>query len=196
MLDMAPRHLPMCARRKQPRISSGYGVLNWLRPAGTKVAPAGRMRTDHGQKSRARLARRIRLLLVEDELSTVFAMREFFAQAGYDVDCASGPNEATLLLDRHQYDAVITDLHLTVHRAGEGLRMAWQARRRNPKACIVMLTGFDDDTTEEEARRCGVDMYEAKPVELSHLSAFVDLALTGDRTGARTHETDVKCRQH
>jgi two-component system, NtrC family, response regulator HydG len=154
------------------------------------------MRTHHGQPPRARFARRVRLLLVEDELSTVFAMREFFAQAGYDVDCASGPNEATLLLERHQYDAVITDLHLTVHRAGEGLRMAWQARRRNPQACIVMLTGFDDDTTEEEARRCGVDMYEAKPVELSHLSAFVDLALTGDRTGARTLETDVKCRQH
>ena len=59
-----------------------------------------------------------------------------------------------------------------------------------------MLTGFDDDTTEEEARRCGVDMYEAKPVELSHLSAFVDLALTGDRTSVRKLEMDVKCRQH
>lgn len=154
------------------------------------------MRTHHGQPPRARLTRRVRLLLVEDELSTVFAMREFFAQAGYDVDCASGLNEATLLLDHQPYDAVITDLHLTVHRNGEGMRVAWHARRRNPQACIVMLTGFGNDTTEEEARRCGVDMYEAKPVELAHLSAFVDLALTGDRTGARTPETDVKCRQH
>jgi len=154
------------------------------------------MRTDHRQPPRARTSRRVRLLLVEDELSTVFAMREFFAQAGYEVDCASGLNESTLLLDRQQYDAVITDLHLSVHRNGEGMRVAWQARKRNPNACIVMLTGFGDECTEEEARRCGVDMYEAKPVELSHLSAFVDLALTGDRTSARKHETDVKCRQH
>jgi len=154
------------------------------------------MRTDHRQPPRARTSRRVWLLLVEDELSTVFAMREFFAQAGYEVDCASGLNESTLLLDRQQYDAVITDLHLSVHRNGEGMRVAWQARKRNPNACIVMLTGFGDECTEEEARRCGVDMYEAKPVELSHLSAFVDLALTGDRTSARKHETDVKCRQH
>jgi DNA-binding response OmpR family regulator len=154
------------------------------------------MGTPHGQPPRLRLTRRVRLLLVEDELSTVFAMREFFAQAGYDVDCASGLNEATHLIDRHEYDAVITDLHLTVHRNGEGMKVAWNARRRNPHACIVMLTGFGSDTTEEEARRCGVDMYEAKPVELAHLSAFVDLALTGDRTAVRMLETDVKCRQH
>jgi len=155
------------------------------------------MRTPHGRPpDQSRPARRVRLLLVEDELSTVFAMREFFSQAGYDVDCAAGLNESALLLDRHQYDAVITDLHLTVHRSGEGMRVAWHARRRNPQACIVMLTGFGNDTTEEEARRCGVDMYQAKPVELTHLSAFVDLALKGDKDAARALETDVKWRQH
>jgi DNA-binding response OmpR family regulator len=154
------------------------------------------MRTHHGQPPRAGVAPRVRLLLVEDELSTVFAMREFFAQAGYDVDCASGLNESAFLIDRHQYDAVITDLHLTVHRKGEGMRVAWHARIRNPQACIVMLTGFDHENTAEEARRCGVDMYEAKPVELAHLSAFVDFALKGDKNRARTLETDVKCRQH
>jgi DNA-binding response OmpR family regulator len=165
--------------------------------AGTKVALATRMRTPHGQPAcRAPLARRVRLLLVEDELSTVFAMREFFAQAGYDVDCASGLEASAQLLDQHQYDAVITDLHLTVHRNGDGMRIAWHARRRNPGACIVMLTGYGNDTTEEEARRCGVDMFRAKPVELSHLSAFVDLALNGDKNSARALETDSKWRHH
>jgi DNA-binding response OmpR family regulator len=155
------------------------------------------MRTSHGQPPhRIPVARRVRLLIVEDELSTVFAMREYFAQAGYDVDCASGLNESALLLDQHQYDAVITDLHLTVNRSGEGMRVAWHARRRNPQACIVMLTGFGNETTEEEARRCGVDWYQAKPVELAHLTAFVDLALTGEKDGARAFGTDVKCRQH
>ena len=155
------------------------------------------MRTPHGQPTcRARNMRRVRLLLVEDELSTVFAMREFFALAGYDVDCASGLQESTALLDQHQYDAVITDLHLTVHRAGDGMRVAWHARRRNPQACIVMLTGFGGDGTEEEARRCGVDVYQAKPVELAHLSAIFDLAMAGDKDGARALETDVRWRHH
>jgi len=137
---------------------------------------------------------RIRLLIVEDELSTVFAMREFFAQSGYEVDCASGLNEAATLMDQRLYEAVITDLHLTAHRCGEGMRVAWHARRRNPKACIVMLTGFGGETTEEEAQRCGVDMYQTKPVELAHLSAFVDLVLHDHDGGSR--EVEPKWRQH
>ncbi len=139
---------------------------------------------------------RIRLLVVEDELSTVFAMREFFAQAGYDVDCAAGLNEAAMLLDQHVYEAVITDLHLTTDRGGEGMRVAWHARLRNPHACIVMLTGYGNESTEEEARRCGVDMYQTKPVELARLSAFVDFALHRDRNAMKPRELETKWRQH
>ncbi len=134
--------------------------------------------------------------MVEDELSTVFAMREFFSSAGYEVDCASDLKEATDLLEQHEYDAIITDLHLTTQRRGEGMQVAWHARRRHPDACIVMLTGYGNDATEEEAERCGVDMYQTKPVELARLSAFVDLVLHRDRDAARARELDPKWRQH
>lgn len=157
------------------------------------VAPCARMRSPHALSTAP--ARHARLLLVEDELSTVFAMREFFAVAGYDVDCASGLEDALHLLDQHAYEAVITDLHLTTNRAGEGMRVAWHARRRHPAACIVMLTGYGGDTTEEEAQRCGVDMYQTKPVELARLSAFVDLALRRDHA-AHGREEDSKWRRH
>jgi len=139
---------------------------------------------------------RIRLLVVEDELSTVFAMREFFAQAGYDVDCASGLNEAAALLNQHQYEAVITDLHLSRLRCGEGMHVASHARRRNPQACIVMLTGYGNEATEEQAQRCGVDMYQTKPVELPHLSAFVNLVLQRDQGAATPRELEPKWRHH
>ncbi len=140
------------------------------------------MRSPDTPARRQRPDRRVRLLLVEDELSTVFAMREFFAHAGYDVDCASDPGDAVALLDHRPYDAVITDLHLTTHRQGEGLKVAWHARRCHPHACIVMLTGYSTDTTAEEAARCGVDLYRTKPIELAELSAFVDVTLHRDPT--------------
>jgi len=138
-----------------------------------------------------------RLLLVEDEVTTMFAMREFFAISGFDVDCAAAADEAIALLDRRIYDAVITDLHLTAHRCGEGLKVAWHARRRHPGSCIVMLTGFETETTEEAAHRCGVDMYQTKPVELSHVCSYVDLALSRNRGAAgRLRELEPKWRQH
>jgi DNA-binding response OmpR family regulator len=139
---------------------------------------------------------RIRLLLVEDELSTVFAMREFFTQAGYDVDCASGLDEARELLAQKLYDAVITDLHLTNHRSGEGMNIAWRARERNPHACIVMLTAYGSEAVENEAKRSGVNLFRTKPVELTPLSAFVMMAVRPDECSAMRRESDTKCRHH
>ncbi len=153
------------------------------------------MRPAHDPRQQPALPSRVRLLLVEDEVSTVFAMREFFAHAGYDVDCAAGPTEAGALLNRHPYEAIITDLHLTKCRRGEGMMIAAHARRQNPHACIVMLTGYGSDGTEEEARRCGVDVYQTKPVELGRLNAYVDLVLRGE-PDPRWPEVEFTWRHH
>jgi DNA-binding response OmpR family regulator len=153
------------------------------------------VRTTHRAAARhGTPGRRHRLLLVEDELSTVFAMREYFALAGYEVDCAPGLDEALPLLNRHSYEAVITDLHLTAARTAEGLVVAAQARRRNPQACIVMLTAYGSETTEEDARRCGVDLYQTKPVELTRLNRYLDLMLR--RQPAAWAELDPKWHSH
>jgi len=134
----------------------------------------------------------VRLLVVEDDASTVLAMREFFSQTGYEVDAASGLGEATKLLDQHAYDAIITDLHLTTQRFGEGMKVAWHARLSHPHACIVMLTGHATDTTEEEAYRCGVDMYRTKPVELPLVGEFIALALDRGRPTGQARELEPR----
>ena len=125
--------------------------------------------------------RRLRLLLVEDELSTVFAMREYFALAGYDVDCAAGTKDTSVLLERIAYDAVITDLHLSPQKCAEGLLVAEHARTRNARAAIVMLTGYGTDAIAGQANRCGVDLYQTKPVALSTLRDFIDRTITARR---------------
>lgn len=114
------------------------------------------------------------MLVVDDELGTVFALRSFFALAGYDVDCAAGCTEGLTLLETYDYDAVITDLHLTPGRRGEGMNIAENARRRNPYACVVLLTAYGNEATQEEALRRGVDLYETKPVELPLLMRHIE----------------------
>ena len=147
--------------------------------------------------SRSRLAGReaIRLLLVEDELSTVFAMREFFTQGGYNVDCASAVDDARQLLAQKRYDAVITDLHLTTFRSGEGMKIAERARERNPNACIVMLTAYGSEAIQHEAKQCGVNLFQTKPVALTRLSEFVTQSVRAAEPTA-TCQTDSKCRYH
>ena len=120
-------------------------------------------------------------MLVEDELSTVFAMREYFARTGFDVDCAAGTKDTGVLLERIAYDAVITDLHLSPQKCADGLLVAELARARNPHAAIVMLTGYGTDATARQADRCGVDLYQTKPVALSTLRDFIDRTIAARR---------------
>lgn len=120
------------------------------------------------------IAQRARLLVVDDEIGTVFALRSFFALAGYDVDCAVGCAEGLDLLDTHDYDAVITDLHLTPGRRSEGMDIVERARCRNPRACVVLLTAYGNEDTQEEAARRGIDLYQTKPVELPLLMRHIE----------------------
>ena len=150
---------------------------------------------DGASRSRSAGPASIRLLLVEDELSTVFAMREFFTQGGYDVDCATGVDAALELVEQKRYDAVITHLHLTKLRSGEGMAIARRAREQNPHACIVMLTAYGSEAVEHEATRCGVNLFHTKPVALTRLSEFVTLAVRAAEHTA-TFQTDLKCRYH
>ena len=133
----------------------------------------------------------LRLLVVEDEMSTLFAIREFFALPQHEVDCATDPIEALRLLDAHAYDAIITDLNLTPSRRGEGLLVASYARKRNPRACVIMLTAYGTEATRAEAMRCGVDVYKTKPVQLAQLTADLARVLQRDSSAPRQGAGDV-----
>lgn len=116
---------------------------------------------------------RRRLLIVEDDMAVIFALREFFAVGDYDVDCAAGPTEARNLLAQNAYDVLITDLHLTPNRQSEGLGVLRFAQICAPQMCKVMLTGFSSDGIAQTARQMGASAVLAKPVEPPELAAVV-----------------------
>jgi DNA-binding response OmpR family regulator len=115
-----------------------------------------------------------RLLVVEDNASTGFALRAFFKSAGYDVDAVTDRATASRLLGDMQYEVVITDLHLGPTQAYEGMDIVSDSRRQHAQACIIMLTAFGSAAAECEARRRGADLVCSKPVSLRDLSAFID----------------------
>jgi len=125
-----------------------------------------------------------RLLVVEDEVSTVFAIREFFAFSGYHVDCAACPPDAMLFLQRHRYDIVITDLHLTPYRCAEGMHVLERARSLNPHALLVMLTAYATEDSAEEAYRHGATLFETKPIGLAELAARIEAARSAREVAA------------
>jgi DNA-binding NtrC family response regulator len=128
-------------------------------------------------------SRPTRLLIVEDELSIIFALREFFATAGFVVDTAMTVAECEQLLADNDYAVLITDVHLTPNRRKEGLQLVKRAHEKRPAVRAIVLTAYGSPDLEEEARQSGADAFFAKPMALPVLASTVE-RFVGGQSGA------------
>ena len=128
-----------------------------------------------------------RVLVVDDELPVLDAMRAYLTAHGFAVDTASEREEAEALLTVVDYAILIADLRLTGVHGREGLELVRVARRQCPLARIIVVTAFGSPEIDREARRCGADAVFEKPVPLSHLTAKA-FELLGEEWGGVMRE--------
>ena len=114
-----------------------------------------------------------KLLIVDDEESILFAMREYFMSHGYRVDCARGLDDTDALLSSNPYSAIIADLRLSGSRGTEGLEIVDRVRARCPATRVIILTAYGLPGIEREARRRGADVFLHKPIPLPELARIV-----------------------
>jgi DNA-binding NtrC family response regulator len=117
------------------------------------------------------------LLIVDDETSILFAMRDYFCAHGYVVDCARDRQEAEALLARETYGVVIADLRLDATGEDAGLAVIGCVRERCPSTGTILLTAYGPPTVVVEARRRGVDAILHKPRSLPEIAGIVETLL-------------------
>lgn len=113
------------------------------------------------------------LLVVDDEVSILFSMSDYFSQRGFIVDTACEPTEAERLIESADYDVVIQDLRLGIGSNAEGMEIIKLVHQRNPKTRIVVLTSYGSSQNEAEARRYGADAFLHKPKPLSQVAQVI-----------------------
>src|SRR5260370_35116018 len=82
--------------------------------------------------------------------------------------------EALVTLQREQFDAVISDLHMP---GISGMELLTQVRRCYPHVAFLVTTGVDDVDVGVQAMRCGADDYLVKPLLESAVLASLERAL-------------------
>ena len=122
------------------------------------------------------------LLVVDDEESICFSMREYFSQHGFKVDTASEMEEAEGLIKATDYKVIIQDLRLGLTRYPDGIEIIKLVHKRNPETRIVVLTSYGSKEVEEEARRAGADAFLRKPKPLSQVAQVVQGLIESPRT--------------
>ena len=112
------------------------------------------------------LSEAARLLVVDDEESLRITTAAIFENEGYIVDTASSGDEAIDLMNKADYDLVLTDLHM---EGGDGLSVLNQIRRQAPLTISVVLTGFASVESAIAALQEGAYDYLVKPCDIESM---------------------------
>lgn len=123
-----------------------------------------------------------RLLVVDDEATIRFALREYFAAHGWAVTCASSVNEAKARLRELVFDVAILDLRLGADDHDGGLTLAQHVLESHADTRTILLTAYGSKETRADALAMGVDEVLDKPTRLWELCEIASRLAEG---GAR-----------
>jgi len=103
---------------------------------------------------------KVRLLLVEDEVTLAAYLRRGLEREGYAVDMAGDGEHGLWLASETPYDVVVLDIMLPKLN---GYRVCAELRERGVWTPVLMLTAKDGEHDEAEALDTGADDFLSKP---------------------------------
>ena len=105
------------------------------------------------------------ILIVDDDRSVRTTINEYIQSAGYSSQTAASAEEALELIKKNSYHVVITDIILP---AMGGLELT-KVIKKNNGSDVIVVTGYSDDYSYEEAINIGASDFVIKPVRLEEL---------------------------
>ena len=124
------------------------------------------------------------LLLADDERGTREVLAKFL-RLQYDVTLAEDGEVAVNLLDRNDYDIVLTDIRMP---GADGFRILEKTLEKpSPPPCI-MFTAYGSIETAVDAMRKGACDFVTKPVNFDQLEIVIARAMESKRIKQENHE--------
>lgn len=117
---------------------------------------------------------KIRVLLVEDDVTARMLLGDVLESGGYEVTAALDGETAIQLLGQHLFDVVLTDIQM---RNVNGIQVLAVAKSLLRPPTVVLLTGYGSLETSIAALRLGADNYVLKPCEPEELLTCINDAV-------------------
>ena len=129
-----------------------------------------------------------RILVVDDERS----MRDFLdimlSKEGYQVSLAENGEEACELLEKEEFDLLITDIRM---KDIDGIGVLKKAKSVMPDIVVVMISAFATADTAVDAMREGAYDYIPKPFKVNDFKRIVREALASRKPFVDNKEKDA-----
>ena len=119
-------------------------------------------------------SKKAKILIVDDEVNLLDVLTTVVANEGYSVKSTSFPEKAESMIDKYDFDLVITDLKMSPI---DGMSILRHTRRKDPNTQVLMITAFGTIETAIEALKAGAFDYVVKPFKLDNIKIFIRRAL-------------------
>jgi DNA-binding NtrC family response regulator len=114
------------------------------------------------------------LLLVDDDRHVLHSMADWLREQGYQVDIATGRDEALAAVGRKAFDVALVDIRLG---DGDGFDVLAHCRQHCPATSVIMITGYGSVEAAIEAIRAGAFDFLTKPLIDEELGMAIQRAL-------------------
>jgi len=111
-----------------------------------------------------------RLLLVDDEERILSALRRSLRREGYEILVAATVDRALEILQHEPIDLILSD-HMMPGMTG--IELLGEARRRQPEAVRMLISGWSQAVSAEELEELGVAVLVSKPWDDSELKQAI-----------------------
>jgi two-component system, NtrC family, response regulator HydG len=123
-----------------------------------------------------------RILVVDDEPLVCDAVKMMLDFDGHLVETASSGKDALAMLEKAQFDLVITDFEMPVMKGDE---LAAAIKARWPNQPVVMITAYAEMLQASGNKLAGVNLVISKPFLLENLrEAIAKATPTSSKDGA------------
>jgi DNA-binding NtrC family response regulator len=115
------------------------------------------------------MAKRISILIVDDEESVRDSLYNWFKEDGFLVECVENAKKALQILESKSFDIILADIKMP---GMDGLEMLKRIKTLKNEAIVIVMTAFATVDTAVQALKDGAFDYVTKPFDpddLSHL---------------------------
>ncbi|MEO1022353.1 MAG: response regulator transcription factor [Bacteroidota bacterium] len=130
----------------------------------------------------------MKILVVEDEPSLIFTLRDTLESEGYEVVICEDGTQAVGLAKDHQPDLILLDVMLP---GKSGYDILDELRNLKLTIPVIMLTAKDQETDKVKGLNLGADDYITKPFGVKELLARIQARLRRAGTYSSSGEVDV-----
>jgi two-component system, chemotaxis family, CheB/CheR fusion protein len=135
-----------------------------------------------GAAERSRRLEGLRVLVVDDDLSSAQALRDLLCEEGAAVQAVSSGAAALKLVRRSNFDVVISDIAMP-EMDGHTLLAELRKIPRAAHVPAIACTGYGSAADLGQAKRSGFVAHLVKPLEMEHVISTIQAAIA-DRGSA------------